>query len=202
MRVLREMFAHGGELSAPWIAKRVGLSRQHVSRLIGGLAEVGIVEAVGLGGHLSYRVRQMHPLHQGIDWLFRAEAERFQGIQESIRRATNLDPRPAAVWLYGSVARGQDGARSDVDVAVVTEDEAVERVTEVVRERLRASEEALDFRASVVGISPADVLRLSAGDPWWITVKRGAIALSGPGPERLEAQVRPGRKVSGARKPR
>ncbi|MEX2608841.1 MAG: nucleotidyltransferase domain-containing protein [Gemmatimonadota bacterium] len=192
VRVLRELFRHGGELSAPSIAKRVGLSRQHTTRILRGLAALEVVESVGVGGHPSHRARRIHPLYAVLDGLFHVEAQRFGEIADAIRTAARADPPPEAVWLYGSVARREDTPGSDVDVAVVIPggDMAVDRAADEIRERLARSEETLGFSASVVAISLDDVLRLSAGDSWWTNVTREAIALDGPDPAQLAAHMR------------
>ncbi len=195
VRLLREMFRHGGELSAPEIGKRAGVSRQHVLRTLHGLGELGIVEAVGVSGHPSYRVRAAYPLHDVIAALFLTEEERFSAVREAIRTAAGTDPVPEAIWIYGSVARKEDTPGSDLDVAVVLPDDLVEHATGEMRERLWPAEESLGFSASIVGISPQDVLRLSTGDPWWTTLARDAMVLAGPDPERLAARIRRRNKI-------
>jgi predicted nucleotidyltransferase len=195
VRLLRELFRHGGELSAPEIGKRAGVSRQHALRTLYSLGELGIVEAVGVSGHPSYRVCVTYPLHEVISALFLAEEERFSAIREAIRTAAGTDPSPEAIWLYGSVARKEDTPRSDIDVAIVFPDDLVEHAAGEMRERLSPAEESLGFSASIVGIGPHDVLRLSAGDPWWTTLARDAITLAGPDPERLAARIRRRNKV-------
>ncbi|HEX2188112.1 MAG TPA: nucleotidyltransferase domain-containing protein [Longimicrobiaceae bacterium] len=189
MRVLRELFRHGGEMPASGIAARVGLTAKHVRQVLGSLTGLAVVERVGQGRYASYRVRPAHPLHPALDSVFRAEEERFEQVLETVRDAARR-AAPRAAWLYGSAARGDDRPGSDVDVAVVAEEEAVERVVAELRERLREPADALGVAYSVVGLTPADVLRLSAGDPWWSGVRADALALVGPEPERLAAQVR------------
>lgn len=187
VRVLRELVRHGAELGAPAIAKRAGLSRQHVVRVLNGLAELGVVERVGVGGHPSYRMRRGHPLRSGLEGIFGAEEARFGAVEDAIRSAA---AGAEAVWLYGSVARGDDSAVSDVDVAVVIDSPDVEGVVDGIRARLREREDALGISVSVVGIGPADVVRLSGGDPWWSSLVREAIPLAGPDPQRLAARIR------------
>jgi predicted nucleotidyltransferase len=192
VRVLRELVRHGAELSAPTIAKRAGLSRQHALRVVNGLAEAGAVERVGVGGHPSYRIRRGHPLHAGLEAIFRAEEERFRAVEDAIRSAAS---GAEAVWLYGSVARGDDSAGSVVDVAVVIDAPDVEDVVDGIRARLREREDALGISVSVVGIGPADVVRLSGGDPWWSSLVHEAIPLAGPDPERLSARIRRAQRI-------
>lgn len=194
VRVLRELFRHGGELSASGIARRVGLTAKHVRQVLGSLADLELVEPVGPGRYFSYRIRAEHPLHSALDALFRAEEERFDGVLEAVREAAR-EAAPRAVWLYGSAARGDDRTGSDVDVALVAEEQDVERTVAEVRERLREPGDALGVSYSVVGLTPGDVLRLSAGDPWWNGLRADALTLLGPDPERLAAQV--GRAAAG-----
>ena len=185
--MLRELVRHGGALAAPALAERAGLSRQHVLRVLDGLVELGIVETLGVGAHPAYRARGEHPLHPPLAALFQAEEARFSRVAEAIRVAAR---EAEAVWLYGSVARGDDTAASDVDIAVVIGGGEVERTADEVRARLAPVEEALGIRVSVVGLDTEDVLRLSEGDPWWRSVAEEAVALAGPDPERLAARLR------------
>jgi predicted nucleotidyltransferase len=192
VRVLREMFQHGGELSVPTLAARAGVSRQHVNRIIGGLAKLRVVETVGVGGHPLYRVRKVFPLYATLDEIFRAEKGWYDSVVDAIQAAAASSPEVVAVWLYGSVARGEDTPQSDVDVALVVDHPEIDRVADAVRERLRAAEESLGIDVSVVAIGTSDVLRLSAGDPWWQNVVRDAVTLLGPDPERLAGRLRRG----------
>lgn len=201
VRVLRELFRHGGELAAPAIASRVRMSAQQVRQILVLLQDLGIVEGVGTGRYFSYRVRRSHPLFPALDTLFQAEEERFARLLDAIRDAAfSGSPSPHAVWLYGSVARGEDTAHSDVDVAVVVEEADLDTVLGTFREGLHESEEKLDAHVSVVGISPDDVRRLSTGDPWWVSVTEDALTLFGPDPEVLARRLRR-RASSGAATP-
>ena len=191
MRVLRELARHGGELNPPVIASHVRMSPQQVRQILGALQDLGMVEGVGTGRYLSYRMRRAHPLYNALDTLFRAEEERFDAILEAIRSAaSSVSPTPQAVWLYGSVARGEDTAHSDVDVALVADEMAPDSVSAAVHEELQEAEERLGVHFSVIGISPTDVLRLSTGDPWWMNVTNDAIPLVGPDPEALARRLR------------
>lgn len=188
IRVLRELFLHGGELSAPTIAARIRVSRQHVLRVLNALVALHVVEAVGVGGHPSYRVRMGHPLHDAIEALFDAERSIFEQVSDGILQATAVDPEPISVWLYGSVARAEDTAASDVDVAVVVQANELDRVADEIRSKLLRVEDSLGIAISLVAIDLDDISRLSDGDPWWDDLVRDAIVLSGPDPRRLAAR--------------
>jgi predicted nucleotidyltransferase len=109
--------------------------------------------------------------------------------------ARGCGPRVVAVWLYGSVARGEDRSRSDLDVAIVADADALPSALEAVRDALHLAGRKLRFEPSVVGLEPSDVARLARErDPWWIAVARDAIVLLGPRPDAL---ARPPRPVAG-----
>jgi predicted nucleotidyltransferase len=90
-----------------------------------------------------------------------------------------------AVWLYGSVARGDDTPGSDVDLAVVAEGGELDGILRALRERLRDTAEALGVELALVGATPADVARAAAGDSWWRGVVRDAVPIFGPDPKTL-----------------
>ena len=194
VRVLRELVRHGGELSAPSVAMRTGLSRSSVHQTLGSLAAVGIAEAIGSGKVVLHRLRRGHPLAPAVERLFEAEEERFTAILVALRDAAEgCGDEVMAVWLYGSVARGADDAGSDVDIAVVVKAGTAAQVEETMRDRLREAEDALGFSASIVVVDTSDIVRLAAeADPWWKAVSGDARPISGAAPDALLSRLRRG----------
>ena len=187
VRLLRELSRHGGQLSAPALVFRTGLAKTSVWAGLASLDAAGVVSAAGTGRTLLYSLRAAHPLRSALDTLFEAEERRFDAILEAIRAAArNSGPGLVSVWLYGSVARGQDRPGSDLDVAIVAAEDTLAAALESVRDSLQSAGEALGFTPSVVGLAIDDVARLAAErDPWWAEVTRDALVLSGPRPEDL-----------------
>jgi len=130
--------------------------------------------------------------------MFILEHERVQATLAALRSvAGEIKPAPAAAWLYGSVARGDDTPESDMDIAlIVRREEDVERVTDALREGLHALSEAEMITFSVVGLSLRDVARLgSSRDPFWKDIARDAIVLMGLRPAAaLNEAKRPAKK--------
>lgn len=61
---------------------------------------------------MLYRLNRRHALAEPVAELFRAEAARADVLFEGIRSvAERMHPPPVAVWLFGSVARGEDTTR-------------------------------------------------------------------------------------------
>jgi len=190
VRVLRELLRHGGELGAADIATRVGLSPQHVRGVLAHLIRLGLVDRLGLGRARLYRARLAHPLAGPLAALFAAEEGRFAALLAAVRdAAAAARPHPLAVWLYGSVARGDDTPESDIDVAVVAAAGELDGILSDLRERLRDKAEALGgVELALIGATPADVARAAAGDSWWRGVVRDAVPIFGPDPKTLLAQ--------------
>lgn len=184
VRVLRALFGHGGELAAPSLVRRTGLAQSSVREALMLLEVLGIVRALGQGRVRLYRVERAHPLSAPLEALFQAEAGRYEAIIEAIQTAAReFGDDVLAAWLYGSVARGEDGPTSDVDIAVVIKADEVSRVADGIRERLMDAEDRLVFHLSIVPIDEDDVRRLDReGAPWWRDILRDGLALIGPRP--------------------
>jgi hypothetical protein len=95
-----------------------------------------------------------------------------------------------ALWLIGSVARGEARTDSDLDLALVAEPEALPRLADAFRDGLMAHAERIGFSPSVVALGTDDVARLAAQrDPWWTGITRDAVPLIGGRPEDLAAAL-------------
>lgn len=200
VRLLRELTRHGGMLSAPELVRRTDLAVASVARGLEALERVGIVEALGTGRAVLHRLRTDHPLARALDTLFEAEETRFQAVLDSVREAAGAaGVGIVAVWLYGSVARGEDGLGSDLDLAFVADRSTLHALADALRDELLVPGERLGFSPSVVALGTHDVLRLNAEhDPWWTSSVSDAIPVMGPHPRELASVLRraPGRTAA------
>lgn len=80
VRVLRELCT-GGEHAPPYIAKRTGISRPAVRDALIRLEEQHIIERVGQGRNVLYRLADDHPLTRRVMKLFRSE-QKLLGVVE------------------------------------------------------------------------------------------------------------------------
>ncbi|MBI4545989.1 MAG: nucleotidyltransferase domain-containing protein [Gemmatimonadetes bacterium] len=187
LRVLRVLCVHGGELSTTSLAARAGLTRAGAWQALTKLVELGVVEVVGQGRAVSYRLNRRHPLARPLEELFLAEAARVDSLFEHVRQmAEEFEPQPRAVWLLGSVARHQDRADSDVDLIVVGSHAAVRRQAEVLRESLLKLTADWAVRPSVISITSEDARRHLAEDSrFWRNLERDAVVLFGCTPREV-----------------
>lgn len=187
VRVLRVLSRHGGELSASALIDRTRLTRPSVLASLEQLTVLGYVEALGVS-HRLYRIDHRHPLAPALTALFAAEEQRFQDILGSLRSAAT-EAGAEAAWLYGSVARAEDGPSSDVDIVAVVSDDA-ESIKTKLRETTRDRGDALRFSASLIVLDHAQLARLiEDNDPWCAAMIEDAIPLVGPDPATLVGRL-------------
>ena len=100
----------------------------------------------------------------------RLRDQRIESLRNSIEPL--LAGRTGAeVWLFGSLARGDWDARSDVDLLAVAPDQsAADQLADVLLESGLADD--------VIGLSQGRWLERQRGDdPWWRGISRDAIRL-------------------------
>ena len=195
VRLLRVLATRGLPLSVSQLEKECGLSARGTRLALENLIRSQVVSQLGAARSRLYCMDSRHPLTVAITNLFQDEMQHWNSMLSSVREALKVQQVTAA-WYYGSVARGEDTPASDFDLAIIVADNtAVESVTETVRLALQAIEDHHQVRCSVVGLSDADVLRMSEGsDPFWENMIRDAKVLDGPRPEQYAARLQRRRK--------
>jgi predicted nucleotidyltransferase len=192
VRVLRELSLHGEELTTAALARRTGVTDPSVRSALRTLADAELLTIYGQGRAASYQLDAGHPIAKMLIHLFHAEDRRVADVYGHVGRAVlRLSPRPLALWVFGSVARGEDRAGSDLDLLlVVDEEDAVEPAADALREALSEVEVEHRVTVSVVPVSSGDILRLArTGDPFWREILSDAVVLHGPGPEHLLSRL-------------
>jgi len=98
------------------IVRAAGVGQGAVQRELGRLCAAGIIEREQHGRQVFYRANRACPVSDELHALMVKTA----GLADILKQA--LEPLTAAVrvaFVYGSVASGQESARSDVDVMVI-----------------------------------------------------------------------------------
>ena len=106
-----------------------------VQREIARLADCGLVRVEGKGRSRLYRANPDAPIFQELCGI----ARKLFGPEEVIRAALMpLNARLRVALLYGSVARGEDRADSDIDVMIVSDELRLEEVYAALSEAERS----------------------------------------------------------------
>jgi predicted nucleotidyltransferase len=187
VRVLRALLAHGGPLPVSRLARDTRITPNGVRDALHLLEQAGAVEAVGFGRTRLFQTVKKNSLITALEKLFSAERKRFEQILETIKQAT-VSPGIVAVWVFGSVARGEDKMGSDLDVALVIDAPGsdVDQIADAVRDRLLMQTRRLGFSPSVVAVAPADLHRLKAERArLWSDLVRDGRVLKGAAPGDL-----------------
>lgn len=189
VRLLRALSRYGAPLSVAQLARDAAMSVVGVRASLAGLVAQGIVSVFGQGRAQLYDLNSAHPFSEPLKVLFAEELMRWEALWRELRDALKRCSGVTAAWLYGSVARGNDGASSDIDIVLVVEGDAGS-TSDAVRDALRPLEERQQVSFSLVVLSPADILARAAADPWWSELERDARPLKGSAPERVVALLR------------
>ena len=108
-----------------------GAVQREVTRMV----ESGLVRVEGKGRSRLYRSNPDAPIFEELCGI----ARKLFGPQETIRAALEpLHERLKMALLYGSVARGEDRANSDIDVLIVSDELLLEEIYAALAEAERS----------------------------------------------------------------
>lgn len=190
IRVLRELLRAESPVAVRTLADATLLTPQTVRNALAALQRGGLVEGLGEGRSRLYRADPGHPLYLPMGSLFQAEEDRFETVVHALATAAaNLTPTPLSVWVYGSVARGEDSPDADLEVALVAGDDDVDTAVDRFREMVGPLQDVQRVWISVVGLSRGDVRRLAAGDRWWTGATDPSVPVFGRPPEELAREL-------------
>ncbi|MGC1869762.1 MAG: nucleotidyltransferase domain-containing protein [Acidobacteriaceae bacterium] len=115
------------------LARRVEVSVGSVQRELMTLADAGLVVRSQIGNQVFYRANRHHPVYAELQALLAKTAGIFHQLSEALAPLAN---EIEFALVYGSFARGDETAASDVDLIVVgkvTLDELLELIVPVER---------------------------------------------------------------------
>lgn len=110
------------EYGAADIAVFVGVTRPAIVQALGYLERDGLVSKRSVGKKRLYRIDTEHPYYPEL----RSIALKTLGGVETIAKEIQGDDAIRFAAVFGSFARGEEDARSDVDLLFVIEDDAWE----------------------------------------------------------------------------
>ena len=119
-RVLACLFGQPGRsYSVSELIQTTGAGSGAVQRELARLAGSGLLTVEQLGNQKRYRANPAAPIHDELASIVR----KTFGLASPLREAlAPLAARIGAAFVYGSVAKGQDTAASDIDLMLVSDD--------------------------------------------------------------------------------
>jgi predicted nucleotidyltransferase len=115
------------------IARSVDVSVGTVQRELTTLADAGLILRARTGNQVFYRANRDHPAYAELHALLAKTAGVFHQLAEAL---SSLAKRIQFAFVYGSFARGEENAESDIDLMIVgsvTLDELLEQLAPVER---------------------------------------------------------------------
>jgi hypothetical protein len=113
------------------IARQVETSVGTVQRELALLAGAGLIKRSAVGSHVFYQANQEHPEFPELRALLAKTTGVFQMLKAAL---APLSSRISLAFVYGSAARGEEKAASDIDLMVIgaiTLDEVLDVVNPV-----------------------------------------------------------------------
>jgi len=190
-RVLAVLAETSAELNLRTIARLAGVSVAQASRVLPLLVELGLVERREVPPSSLFRLERTNVAARAVIDLARSR----DTVLDAIGDAAKLMPVvPASIIVFGSFARGEAGAQSDIDAVVVRPDDAsdddddawatsLEDWRRKVRTITGNSVEVLEISRVEAGSRLASKSRL------WRDIVRDGVAVHGLSPAELSESV-------------
>jgi len=180
-RILSVLAETSAELNLRAVARLSGVSLAHASRVMPVLVELGVVERREAPPSALFRFVPENVASRAITALART---RQAVLEEMGSTAAHLEPPPANVVVFGSLARGEADAESDIDVLVLRptgldeDDPAWRRSLDGWREHISR---LAGNRVELLEISEQSVpALLRSRKPLWADIQRDAVVVFGP----------------------
>lgn len=114
--LLRQLYLNPGRsFTIRELSEMARTDQGNTSRWLARWAEAGLVQRLKDGRNLTYRA-SAHPVLEGLTEMVRRSDEVLADIQAVLPEAAEV------AVVFGSVARGEESAESDIDVLVLGED--------------------------------------------------------------------------------
>ena len=123
-RLLGALARVEAELPVSTLASVAGVGRTRASAVLKELAELGVISRRQVGPTVLVRLERANAAGQLVA---RLGGLRIEVIEEMRALAGDLDPQPLSLTLFGSLARGDAGAASDIDILAVRPADGGER---------------------------------------------------------------------------
>ena len=163
------------------LLRLTGLGSASLQRELNKLAEAGLVRSERVGNLRRFQANAESPVYEELVALTR----KTLGVQPMLQKALEpLAPKLETAFIYGSVAKGADTAKSDVDVMLVGKNLTLSKVLEL----LVPLEAQLGRKINPTCLTPAEFKRRRAERDSFVNrvLAQPTLSLMGdvPGPAR------------------
>jgi predicted nucleotidyltransferase len=186
---LRVLAVQGRPVSGREVARLADTNQSSVLRALNRWVQIGVVDAAYAPHATLYTVNRHHVLWMPLEEILAAPARLEQAIAELVRDRTQ---GRATVAIFGSVARRDSDASSDIDIALVVADGEdplqIDSLVDELRERV---EQLSGNKAQIVEVSEQQLGNMVAHrDPLAVAWADEALTLAGTNLSTLIAEAR------------
>ncbi len=185
-RVLAVLAETTAELNLRTVARLAGVSVAQVSRVMPDLVGLGLIERREVPPVSLFRLNREHVAAGAVVELARSRDVALGRIGAA---AAEMRVRPMSVIVFGSFARGEADAKSDIDVVLVRpgdvpeDDDQWTAAVEHWRDRVRS---ITGNRVEVLDVGRSEVITKLAGRAsLWQDVARDGVVVHGAAPDAL-----------------
>lgn len=184
--VVRALLDSAQGMSGREVGRSAHVSHVAAARALRRLEACGVVEALGSGSRRLYRLNQDSSVVVDlVRPLLLREREVYGRLIELIR--TSVKGRGVTVVIFGSAARQEESAGSDLDLLFIIpaggQGPAVQETAAVLSEEIRGQ---FGFHASPIVLTGAELRRLDRrGAPLIDAVRQQGVLVTGPGIEEV-----------------
>lgn len=126
IKILRFLFAERDEHTGRAIAKDIGMSASSTYKSLQEMRGEGLIVARRKGNAILYRLQENNYIVKKLlEPLFHKEKSMYDDTISFIKKSLLQQKRKIiSIAIFGSVARKEEGPRSDIDLLIIVKDEA------------------------------------------------------------------------------
>lgn len=188
-RILAVLAETTAELNLRTIARLAGVSPAQASRVLPTLVELGLVDRRDVPPSALFSLVDENVAVRAVRTLSRA---RDAALTELGALTAMIEPRPISVIVFGSFARGEAVAQSDLDVVIVRPQDVGEDDEHWVATTDAWRSAAQRLTGNSVGVLEVDeaesARRLRRPTGVWAAIAHEGVVVCGVGPEQLRGR--------------
>lgn len=167
-------------MTAAEVARRARMTHPAASSILRSLVHQGLVESSPAGRGFTYWIlRDNAYVEEFLNPVFSAERHIPDMMLEELRR--ELEPLTVSTVLFGSYARGDQSAESDLDIVVVADNESAKEVLEsALSDYAQTFERRFGARLSPLIYDRREAAELSSRSAsLWESIRRQSLTVCG-----------------------